>query len=86
MYIEVTPRTKSIRFLKRIFHPNVAADGTLRFSKSLRKAGTFYEMKDIAEKLLSQPDLRPEYIANPTAASIYRKNISLYFKRARASA
>ena len=82
----ITPETKTIRFLKPIHHPNVGPDGTLRFSKSLIKTGTVSELKAITEDLLSKPDLRAEYIANPRAAREYQTIPAVYFIRAKASA
>jgi hypothetical protein len=84
--VEINPEKQSIKFQKTLFHPNVASNGQLSFTRRPRWPYQRYELVNIASQLLSTPDLSPANIANGRAAQLYRGQPWLYFKYARASA
>ena len=76
---QVNLKQQKVQFLQHPFHPNIDQKGFLHFPKAQGRPYSFYTLQDIASTLLSKPNLRPELIGNPRAASMYLHNPAQYF-------
>jgi len=73
-----------IRFVTRMFHPNIYADGNICLDILQNKWSPAYDVANILtsiQSLLSDPN--PESPANAQAAQMFRENRQLYEQRVR---
>merc|ERR1712226_190289 len=83
---EYPNKPPTVRFVSKMFHPNVYADGSICLDILQNRWGPTYDVAAIltsVQSLLHDPN--PNSPANAEAANLYRDNMKDYIKKVRAT-